>query len=287
MRDLPIRRLRMPAETTIDTVTSLTEEFPTVSIERRGAAVPGDAVIEAEAWCRAPSFAPFDDAVERATTDRVVLAGAAAASAVAAEVLTRYQRHLDRRTEGSTGRAFDRVLAVHRKLHERKKPLAHLDLEHSLDTWQWLLRLAPHAGLSLHLAAIFHDIERLDGAREERLEHRAAAYEAFKQRHATRGSDIAFDVLLRAGVDRDVAVRARASSRATSSGATTRRSPSSTTPTGSRSSPSRARATSTPTVRSRQGGRSATPSRESVAPRATGWPASAFDPTSGHCSRRW
>jgi hypothetical protein len=116
-------------------------------------------------------------------------------------ILTRCQRVLDRRNEASRGALFDRVLAVHRQAHDLAKPLVRADYDHALDTWQWGLRLAPEAGLALQLAALCHDIERLDTEADVRSEHRAADYQAFKDGHAARGAERADALLGEAGVD--------------------------------------------------------------------------------------
>lgn len=120
---------------------------------------------------------------------------------MAREVLTRCQRWLGRRNEASQGELFDRVLAVHREAHDLAKPLVRADYNHALDTWQWVLRLAPDAGLSLQLAALFHDVERLVSEADARVEHRAADYQAFKDAHAARGAELAETLLARAGCD--------------------------------------------------------------------------------------
>jgi hypothetical protein len=116
-------------------------------------------------------------------------------------VLTRCQRWLDRRNHASRSRLFDRVLAVHREAHDLAKPLVRADYNHALDTWQWLLRLAPEAGLADQLAALFHDVERLVSEADARVEHRAADYQAFKDDHAARGATLADALLAEAGID--------------------------------------------------------------------------------------
>jgi hypothetical protein len=116
-------------------------------------------------------------------------------------ILTRCQRVLDCRNEASRGALFDRVLAAHRQAHDLAKPLVRADYDHALDTWQWGLRLAPRAGLAVQLAALCHDIERLDSEADARSEHRAADYQAFKDEHAARGADLADALLGEAGVD--------------------------------------------------------------------------------------
>jgi len=124
---------------------------------------------------------------------------------IAREVLTRCQRWTDRRNEASRGPRFDRVLATHRQAHDLAKPLVRADYNHALDTWQWLLRLAPDARLAVQLAALFHDIERLISEADARVEHRAGAhpagYQAFKDAHAARGAEMAEALLEAAGID--------------------------------------------------------------------------------------
>jgi predicted metal-dependent HD superfamily phosphohydrolase len=61
--------------------------------------------------------------------------------------------------------------------------------------------LEPAAGLALQLAALFHDVERLETEAEARVEQHAANYQVFKDAHALRGAAIAEAALARAGVD--------------------------------------------------------------------------------------
>jgi hypothetical protein len=116
-------------------------------------------------------------------------------------VLTRCQRWMDRRNEESRGPLFDRVLRRHREAHDLARPLVRADYNHALDTWQWLLRLAPDAGLAAQLAALFHDVERLTSEAGARVEHRAADYQAFKDAHAARGAELAGVLLDEAGIE--------------------------------------------------------------------------------------
>ncbi|HEX3529978.1 MAG TPA: DUF4202 family protein [Thermoanaerobaculia bacterium] len=121
----------------------------------------------------------------------------------AREVLTRCQRATDRRNEASRCPLFDRLLSRHREIHDLAKPLVRADYNHALDTWHWVLRLAPDAGLAVQLAALFHDVERLTSeadVRIERIEHQAADYQAFKDRHAACGAELAETFLGEAGV---------------------------------------------------------------------------------------
>jgi hypothetical protein len=126
----------------------------------------------------------------------------------AREVLTRCQRWMDRRNEASRSALFDRVLAEHRRAHDLTKPLVRADYNHALDTWQWLLRLAPDAGLAVQLAALFHDVERLVSEADARVEHRATDYQVFKDAHAARGAELAEALLAKAGCDAETCRRA-------------------------------------------------------------------------------
>jgi len=118
----------------------------------------------------------------------------------ARQVLTRCQRWTDRRNEASRDPLFDHILVKHREAHDLAKPLVRADYNHALDTWQWVLRLTPEAGLAVQLAALFHDIERLISEADVRVEHLAADYQGFKDGHAARGAELADTLLDEAGV---------------------------------------------------------------------------------------
>jgi len=115
---------------------------------------------------------------------------------------------MDRRNEASRSAVFDRVLAEHRDAHDLAKPLARADYDHALDTWQWVLRLAPDADLAVQLAALFHDVERLSSEADARVEHQASDYQAFKDDHAARGAELAAALLAWVGVDAGTGERA-------------------------------------------------------------------------------
>lgn len=187
----------------------LLREFPTVTVTRAPEPERGDVVIDAEAWSSSETFRPFDDAVFARAGGALAVVGAAPVRA-ACESLTRYQRALDRRNAASRGALFDAVLAAHRGLHDLDKPLVRADWDHALDAWQWMLRLDPAASLAAQLAALFHDVERLETEADRRVEHRAPDYQAFKDAHASRGADRAYAVLRDVGVDAPTAARVRA-----------------------------------------------------------------------------
>lgn len=202
-----IRRLRlvspMPAPTH-----ELHAEFPTVVVAQGDIDDDVGAVIEEEAWRAAATFRPFDDAVEGASSDAIAVRGFYVGPA-AYEVLTRFQRFVARRNDASSVDEFDAVLEAHRALHDCDKPLVKADLDHALDTWQWMLRLDPGASLAAQLAALFHDIERLESEADARIEQHAADYQAFKDAHARRGADVAYEVLVGAGIEPATAARTR------------------------------------------------------------------------------
>jgi hypothetical protein len=191
-------------------VAALAAEYPTVELVC--AARPGatDAIVGVDAWSSARDFARFDATIEESTSDAVTICGAASELAsVATEVLTRYQRHIDRRNAASSTLLFDEVLRRHAALHDVEKPLVKADLDHAIDTWQWMLRLDPDASLPAQLAALFHDVERLESEPDVRVEQHAPDYAAFKDSHAARGAEQAEEVLRAAGVAPVVAARAR------------------------------------------------------------------------------
>jgi hypothetical protein len=73
------------------------------------------------------------------------------------------------------------------------------DYDHSLDVWQWTLRLVPEASLAVQLAALLHDVERLLSEADCRIEHNATGYRDFKNAHARRGAQLADELLAEAG----------------------------------------------------------------------------------------
>lgn len=117
------------------------------------------------------------------------------------EVLTRCQRLVGRRNAASSNPIFDVILEKHRSLHDLDKPLVRADWAHSLDVWQWTVRLDPEAGLAVQLAALFHDIERLVSEADARVEHQAGDYQGFKDEHARRGAEMAESALEQAEID--------------------------------------------------------------------------------------
>lgn len=155
------------------------------------------------------------DRLVRAPTEpfelRLVAEGVAAVGRPIVEVLTRCQGMLGHTNAASATAAFGRVLAVHRDLHEldrpRARPLVEADYWHALDTWQWVLRLAPTAGIAVQLAALLHDVERLVSEPERRIEQHAHDYQAFKDAHAREGARLVARCLADVALPRGVVAR--------------------------------------------------------------------------------
>ncbi|WNG13496.1 DUF4202 domain-containing protein [Cystobacter fuscus] len=198
----------------------LTTEFPTLTV--RPLEQAGDANVlwlDAQAW-RAPGFDPFDwdehvfgpsrtCGEARGLALHLTGAPSEALATTALEILTRYQGLVRRRNSASEGALFDTLLARHLALHDLSKPLVVADHRHALDTWQWVLRLAPRADLALQIAALFHDVERLLSEADQRVEHHARDYQSFKDAHASRGADMACALLTEVGIAPDTRERVR------------------------------------------------------------------------------
>jgi hypothetical protein len=188
---------------------ALRGEFPTVAIdvEPHGekASTPLSTFDLARWKDRRHDFAPFDAHIEdlaRRGPVTIVLRGERGPCVQAAhEMLTRWQRLLDRRNAASRAPEFERLLARFRAMHDLQKPLVRADYHHALDAWQWLLRLQPEASGAVQLAALLHDVERLESEPDARVEHLAPDYAVFKNAHARRGAILARRVLGGCGYD--------------------------------------------------------------------------------------
>lgn len=74
---------------------------------------------------------------------------------------------------------------------------------HSTNTLEWLLKLAPHAGEALRIAAIGHDIDRaVIGRRVNKADF--SDFDGFKAAHARNSAEILKEILEECGVDRSV-----------------------------------------------------------------------------------
>lgn len=115
-------------------------------------------------------------------------------------LLRRYQRLLPLPPNDADPAMLAAVLDAHRSLHDLSLPLVRADYDHALDTWRWLLHLAPRVDLSLQCAALFHDVERLESEAYQRKEHLEADYLGFKVAHARRGGEIVAERLAGLGL---------------------------------------------------------------------------------------
>lgn len=188
---------------------ALIVEFPTVAfLTERGASGFTDepVTVELAPWLDTRvDFAPFDAAVDelvaRGPACIVVRGDARELTRAAWEMLGRWQRHLDRRNEASRAPGFDALLLRLRAAHDRSKPRVRAEWNHALDTWQWMLRLDPEASAEAQIAALLHDVERLESETDARAAKLASDYDGFKAEHARRGADIARTILKASGID--------------------------------------------------------------------------------------
>jgi hypothetical protein len=184
---------------------ALSSEFPTVRWALMAQPPSGALVIPERAWRAAPAdFHCWDRAVSELWSRPrwVVVQGDAAETLdqTAREVLTRYQRLVPRTNAHSASLAFHRVLSGHRAMHDLGKSPVRADYDHALDAWQWVLRLAPGAGLGVQLAALFHDVGRLVIEAERGGEPGGSEQRAIESAHADQGAKIALEVLTACGV---------------------------------------------------------------------------------------
>jgi len=141
----------------------LLAEHPSVAVVRTPHPGTSDPIIDANAWMSLERFREFDDAVLRSSSTALSVCGAAVDVAlVAVQALTRWQRFVRRRNPASHSAMFNGALRVHAELHEANNTLVQASLDHAIDTWQWMLRLAPEASCAVQLAALFRDVERLE-----------------------------------------------------------------------------------------------------------------------------
>jgi hypothetical protein len=81
-----------------------------------------------------------------------------AGSQSAVELLNRYQRLLPLPSTAVVPPELDTALRTYHALFRPYAGAARERHDLGLDTWRWLLRLTPGAGLALQLAALFHDL---------------------------------------------------------------------------------------------------------------------------------
>lgn len=144
----------------------LAAQFPLVAVQPLAAGVGAQVLrLDVEQW-RTPGFEPstWDErvfsaaaAAERLALHLVGARGAELAES-ALEILTRYQGLISRRNAACASAEFDRLLERHRSLHDMSLAKGRAHYQHSLDTWQWVLRLEPEADVSVQVAALFHEV---------------------------------------------------------------------------------------------------------------------------------
>lgn len=177
--------------------------LPGLAPEAGTASPAGRLELDAAAWARGEVDGPrFDDRADelaRGGPFELVLSGGGAGGGllagalleIASEVALRCQRWSDRRNEASRGERFSAVLGHHRELHPLEKPLVWADYRHAVDVWQWALRLDPGAGAAVQIAALFHDIERVESEADARHEQNVEDYADYKARHAEASARLA------------------------------------------------------------------------------------------------
>ncbi|HEX7705247.1 MAG TPA: DUF4202 family protein [Thermoanaerobaculia bacterium] len=192
--------------------TLIAGEFPTLVIAPRHRDVSVQE-LRASEWGR-PDFDlwAFDARMDETSAEPFVLSliGDGSGPSFPVQVLNRCQRLIGRRNHASSTVEFSSALQMHRQMHDLTKPLVLADYRHSLDVWQWVLRLAPDATMEVQVAALFHDVERLLSESDERIEQRALDYQRFKDAHASGGAAMAARVLDEAGLSEDLRLRVAA-----------------------------------------------------------------------------
>jgi Domain of unknown function (DUF4202) len=187
----------------------IAREFPTVPVDvdwDGGGRDAAQSTIDVEDWeDERNRLQPFDarveDLVRRGPTTLVLRGRASRTPPAALEMLTRWQRHVGRTNADSGTACFEVLLARLGALHDLSKPLVVADWNHAIDTWQWVLRLCPEASGAVQMAALVHDVERLESEADARVEHLAPDYVRFKESHARRGARIARALLSGCGID--------------------------------------------------------------------------------------
>jgi len=113
----------------------------------------------------------------------------------ALQLALRFQRFDASTNPASATPFFQQILAAHEAMFDRRRPLVAADHDHALDTWRWVLRLEPHASLSLQLAALLHDVEGLMSEGEARAGNDATDYVTFKCAQAQAGARVVVNIL--------------------------------------------------------------------------------------------
>jgi hypothetical protein len=186
----------------------LSVEFPSVLASRSHLELVRTCTVDADTWRDATSFDAFDELAARSRSGEMVIRGDGNVELVALQVLTRYQRYVDRRNRASSTATFDVVVRAHRALHEERGPIGSADLARALDAWQWLLRLDPESGLEAQLVVLLRDVDRIEDDDGETW-LRAPRLLVGRLLDTGTTGERAFELLRAAGFDAGVAGRVR------------------------------------------------------------------------------
>ena len=113
----------------------------------------------------------------------------------ALQLALRFQRFDTSTNPASATPFFQQILAAHEAMFDRRRPLVAAEHDHALDTWRWVLRLEPHASLSLQLAALLHDIESPDAGRSVDRPDEARDYLGSKRAEAEASAGAVVGIL--------------------------------------------------------------------------------------------
>jgi hypothetical protein len=113
----------------------------------------------------------------------------------ALQLALRFQRFDPSTNPASATPFFQQILAAHEAMFDRRLPLVAAEHDHALDTWRWVLRLEPHASLSLQLAALLHDVESPDAGRPSDRPDETRDYVGFKRAEAEASSRTVVGIL--------------------------------------------------------------------------------------------
>jgi hypothetical protein len=190
----------------VDTL-ALSHDFPSVAVRCGMQALHQPSVrVSVDAWTD-PAWCPYVLDAELLRPGRRVRAlelwGGEGDEALLCgfQVLTRYQSLIGRRNQASAVPRFDRILDLHKALHDVNRPPVRADYYHALDTWQWTLRLEPGCGFEVQAAALFHDVERLLLDSDFRSEQSAKDQKLLRGAQAQLGAKLVKACLLDLGVD--------------------------------------------------------------------------------------
>jgi hypothetical protein len=128
----------------------------------------------------------------------------------ALQIAIRFQRFDASTNPASATPFFQQILAAHEAMFDRRRPLVAADHDHALDTWRWVLRLEPHASLSLQLAALLHDVEGMTSEGEARVADGVGDYVGWKQAQAQAGAGVVVRILESLHTPRPLIDRTRA-----------------------------------------------------------------------------